>query len=723
MEAKEALAKEKVYGAEGADEARAAGLYERYPLVDPVMFQVVANGLVSTCREMGTTMMRTAYSPIFVDGLDFSCGILDARAEMVAQAEYCPSHLNSMAYAAAWAIMEIGVEHLEPGDVILHNDPYRGGTHLNDFNVMKPVFDDGEFVAIACNRAHQIDVGGRALAGFPGDADEIFQEGVTCPPERWYKGGVEDTDVLDMLLANVRQPYIQVGDFAAQLASCVTAERRLQEFCVRYGSAALLECFEALQDYSERRMRAEIEAMPDGVFQFDDFADDDGITPDPIRVAAQITIAGDEIEIDFSDSSGQVAGPMNATYGITSSGVFNALLQVSDPHIPVNSGALRAMTIVAPRSSVVNAEHPRPTMGGSTDLSIRIIEACMGAFAQAVPDRVIAATYGTTNNFTGGATDPETGFRWLWYFFNEGGWGARSAKDGWNEIFQATGNCNDYPTEILEPKHPITVESLSLSTDREGAGTWRGGYGLTKTYRFHLDAEVNLIGERHRFSPWGLFGGLPADTNAVLYCPAGSDEFVPFDRAFGVASPSKFGNVKTKAGDRFRLVQSGGGGRGNPLARDPENVLRDVEDELVSADRARSVYGVLVEATEEGSGWRLDREATARERSARRDERAPNQVAGGTVTVCDASMAVRGTADPRAYRESRSDRLVNAAREAVDESICRADCPKRGDGHRCPYWSGEALKFWGADTLSEWTRRHCPQSADLLPAFERRRLY
>jgi N-methylhydantoinase B/oxoprolinase/acetone carboxylase alpha subunit len=274
METTDGLSREKVYGAAEPGEAHAVGLYDDYPLVDPVMFQVLANGLVSTCREMGTTMMRTAYSPIFVDGLDFSCGILDAQAEMVAQAEYCPSHLNSMAYAAAWAIMEIGIENLVPGDVILHNDPYRGGTHLNDFNVMKPVFHEGEFIAIACNRAHQIDVGGRALAGFPGDADEIFQEGVICPPVRWYKGGVEETDVLDMLLANVRQPYIQIGDFAAQLASCITAERRLEDFFRRYGSAALIQCFGALQDYSERRMRAEIAAMPDGVYEFDDYADD-----------------------------------------------------------------------------------------------------------------------------------------------------------------------------------------------------------------------------------------------------------------------------------------------------------------------------------------------------------------------------------------------------------------------------------------------------------------
>src|SRR5260370_11222704 len=220
------VSKDKVFG---VDREGVSPLLGKYNLIDPIMFQVIGNGLVSICREMGTTMMRTAYSPIFVDGLDFSCGILDADSQMVAQAEYCPVHLNSMAYAGAWAMMELGYENVVPGDVIMHNDPYRGGTHLNDFNVMKPVFHDGELVAIACNRAHQIDIGGRARAGFPGDANEIYQEGINYPPVRWYKGNVEDKDVFNILLENVRQPYIQMGDFTPQLASVITAEPRIQE--------------------------------------------------------------------------------------------------------------------------------------------------------------------------------------------------------------------------------------------------------------------------------------------------------------------------------------------------------------------------------------------------------------------------------------------------------------------------------------------------------------
>ncbi len=713
------VTKDKVFG---VDREGVSPLLGKYNLIDPIMFQVIGNGLVSICREMGTTMMRTAYSPIFVDGLDFSCGILDADSQMVAQAEYCPVHLNSMAYAGAWAMMELGYENVVPGDVIMHNDPYRGGTHLNDFNVMKPVFHDGELVAIACNRAHQIDIGGRARAGFPGDANEIYQEGINYPPVRWFKGNVEDKDVFNILLENVRQPYIQMGDFTAQLASCITAERRIQEFCKRYGVHAVKQCFAALKDYSERRMRAEIAAMPDGEYEFTDFADDDGINPEPIKVKVTVKISGSDLIADFTGSNRQVEGPMNATYGICSSSVFNALLQVTDPHIPVNFGALRPVTIVAPRGSVINAEHPAPTMGGNTDLSIRIIEAMMGAFAQVVPDRVIAATYGTTNNFTGGCTDPETGFRWLWYLFNEGGWGARPHADGWNEMFQATGNCNDYPTEILESKHPIFVHGLRLSENCEGAGRSRGGYGLTKTYEFLMDSEVNCIGERHKFRPWGLYGGQPAAQNKVLYAPPGSWDFKTFTEAFATKSPSKFGNIKVKAGSRFRLVQTGGGGYGNPLERDPSLVLADVEDELVSIDRAKAEYGAVIRRVDEGTGYELDVEATKRLRQQRSGESIPNRVNNGAVTVDDAAIKARSMDIP-VVMESRTDRIIASAKAALDERICKEECPKQADGRRCPFYSAEARQFWGGYTLAMWSKENCLQAERILPLFQYKRIY
>ena len=250
--------------------------FGKYPHIDPVTFQVISSGLESICREMGTTMVRTAYSPIFVDGQDFSCALLDDISELVATANYDPSHLSAMSYASEWAVMEIGYENLRPGDVIIHNDPYRGGTHLADFTVIKPVYYKDQLLAMAVSRAHHLDVGGKSIGGFPGDATEIYAEGFRLPPVRWYKEGVEQHDIFDTLLLNVRIPWIQVGDFKAQLASAITAENRLIEFCEKYGIEAVKETMQARKDYSEKRMRADIAEIPDGKYVYEDFMDDDG---------------------------------------------------------------------------------------------------------------------------------------------------------------------------------------------------------------------------------------------------------------------------------------------------------------------------------------------------------------------------------------------------------------------------------------------------------------
>ncbi|MBW1713336.1 MAG: hydantoinase B/oxoprolinase family protein, partial [Deltaproteobacteria bacterium] len=375
--------------------------------IDPITFQIVGRGLESVAREMGTTMMRTAYSSIFVEGLDFSCAVLDRWAEMAAQANYNPVHLGAMAYAAEWSVMEIGYENLHPGDVLIHNDPYRGGTHITDVTVVKPVFYEDRLVAMAANRAHQLDMGGMTPGGFAGNATEITQEGLILPPVKWYDRGKEVRDIFDIILSNVRLPNIQIGDFEAQLASCLTAERRILEMCRKYGTDVIIDILAELKDYSERRMRAEIQAMPDGVYEHEDFIDNDGITDDPYRIKVAIKINGPDITFDYTGSSPQCLGPMNAVYGITASSTYNSLLSVSDPDIPVNHGCFRPVKIIAPRGTIVNSEKPGPTFGGNTDTSIRIMDACWGAFAQAIPERVTASTYGAINSFTGGGYDDE----------------------------------------------------------------------------------------------------------------------------------------------------------------------------------------------------------------------------------------------------------------------------------------------------------------------------
>jgi N-methylhydantoinase B/oxoprolinase/acetone carboxylase alpha subunit len=688
--------------------------------VDPVTFQVIGSGLVSICREMGTTMCRTAYSPIFVDGLDFSCGIMDNTGLMIAQAEYSPCHLNSMSYSASWAIMELGLENLRPGDVILHNDPYRGGTHLNDVNCIKPIFAGDELVAIAVNRAHQIDVGGKARAGFAGDATDLFSEGLIIPPVKWWSAGIEDSAITEIFCRNVRQPYVQRADLGAQLASCYTAERRILALCEKYGRAVVLDCFEDLKDYAEQRMRAEIEDMPDGTYGFCDFADDDGINQDPIRIEATVTIRGDELTVDFTGSGAQVTGPMNATYGITSSAVWNAIMQVtSDPTIPINQGRFRPVRIVAPRGSILNAQDPRPTMGGNAELHIRICETVMGCFVQAMPERVIAACYGCVNNFTGGALDPTTGKFWLYYFYSAGGWGARATKDGWDDVYHQAGNALDYPIEVLESQLPIRYWAKRLSEGYAGAGTFRGGFGATRVIEVLARSEINAVGERHKFGGWGIYGGRPARPNAILLKRKGDEDYRPLT-AFGARSLSKFSNVPVEPGDRFALVQSGGGGYGHPAERDAALVLRDLEDELITIEEARDTYGMVTRR--DGWDYSVDSEATAALRRELLQQQTPNMVKG-CIALDDALYAEWSKSTPAPPLSQAEDAVIGRARDSIDGDACRTQCVKAGSEHRCPYHNAEALSYWSVDNLRQWTKNHCPQREAVLPHFPLERIY
>lgn len=700
--------------------ATAEDVFQRYPRVDRVMFQVIGSGLVSVCREMGTAMTRTAYSPIFVDGLDFSCGILDRYGLMVAQAAYSPVHLNSMTHAASWAVMEIGIENLEAGDVILHNDPYRGGTHLNDVNCIMPLFVEGDLVAIAVNRAHHIDIGGKAKAGFAGDATDLFTEGMIIPPVKWWRAGQEDQDITEMFLRNVRQPYVQRADLSAQFASCLTAQRRLTEMCEKYGTQEVADCFEALKDWAEIRMRDEIRAMPDGSYNFVDFADDDGITADSIRLECTLNIDGDEIVVDFSGSGPQVAGPLNSTYGITSSAVWNAIMQVTaDPTIPINAGRLRPVSFTFPRGSILNAEDPRPTMGGNAELHIRICETVMGCFAQAMPDRVIAGCYGCVNNFSGGGLDEETGDLWLFYLYSAGGWGARKTKDGWDEIYHQAGNALDYPVEILESQLPIRYVGKNMSEGHAGAGRFRGGYGARRSIRFLQPGEINAVGERHKYGGWGLNGGKPALPNGILV--QRSDESTPQSlTASGLVSSSKFSNVPVEPGDEVTLLQSGGGGFGSPLERDPELVLRDVEDELITREEAERDYGVAI--SQHGFDYSLDEKRTSELRTQRQGEEHPFVIGAG-INVDEAAFEEHGRKQAIARSSHPESETIRAAQAALDLDVCRHECPKRADPQVCPFHNSEALEYWSAENLHRWSRQHCMQKRALQPFFRVARIY
>jgi N-methylhydantoinase B/oxoprolinase/acetone carboxylase alpha subunit len=569
--------------------------------VDPITLQVVREGLISLCRSMGYTMSRTAYSPIFSEGFDFSCALFDSGAEMVAQAEFNPVHLGSMPYAVEWSIKEIGLENLYPGDVILHNDTYRGGTHLPDFTMMAPVFVDNELVAIPAVRAHQIDVGGSTPGGFPGDATEIFQEGIRVPPIKVHERGREVSDIWKLLLSNIRVPEIVHGDFRAMFGALKVAEKRIEEYVIKYGSQVFTQILDDIKDYSERRMRAEIVKLPDGVYEFEDFLDDDGVGTENIRICCRLTIDGDIVVADFDKCDSQVSGPVNATFGVTASQVYTVLFQMTDPEMPSNHGAFRPIKILAPPGSVVNANYPAACFGGNVETSSRIMDVLLGCFLQAVPERVIGSCFGTCQNFTAGSIHPETGEYSIIYVYHEGGWGARANADGLTAEINPIGNDMNQPVEIFETKFPWRYEEYALNEDSGGPGRQRGGLGIRQRMRSLAEtATINLIADRYLRPPWGILGGkspLPSIgghyNDFRVQLPTEST-FAHATEIFGTESPSKFARKRIPKGTVVENTTTGGGGYGDPYTRELAEVHEDVIDGYVSRGSAQTEYGVVL---------------------------------------------------------------------------------------------------------------------------------
>jgi N-methylhydantoinase B/oxoprolinase/acetone carboxylase alpha subunit len=670
--------------------------------LDAVLTRVLARAFSSICAEMGHATIRTAVSAVFVEGRDFSCALLDPRAELVAAANYDPSHLSAMALTAEYALMELGHEHLAEGDVIVVNDPYRGGGHLTDIAVLRPVFAEGELLGLAMNRGHHIDVGGMAVAGFPGTARSIFQEGIRIPPVKWFEGGAERRQVMDLILLNVRFPQAQLGDFQAQLASCVAAEQRLRALVERHGLATVRAAMQAVKDHSERLMRHAIAAIPDGAYRFADLVDDDGVGGGPYRIAVELRVEGDAATIDFAGTSAQADGPINSSYGNTIGSCFNAFLHAFGAGIDFNGGCFRPIRFAVPRGSFLNPVPPAPVFGGVTEVSIRVIDAISGALAQAVPGSVAAASYGTCLNVAGGGFDAARGRDYGFYFFQEGGWGGTAVRDGWTSVPNPTSNFNDFPVEVLEEELPLRCLEVALHEGSGGAGRHRGGLGTRRTYELLADGcELNALGERFTVAPYGLAGGLPGRPNALLHARPG-EALRPFAEAFEIRSPSKFAALPLHRGDRFSLVTGGGGGYGDPLERPPEEVAADVADALVSVAEARDLYGVVVSA--DGA---VEAAATADARAAAAVPAAePDAACGWTAAPIPAVPAPPSTG--RAAEDAAAAaRLAATVQARIGDDPCRTRCPKGGDPVRCPFHHPFALDFWDAAGLERWALRHC----------------
>jgi N-methylhydantoinase B len=557
---------------------------------DPATFEIVKNSLYKIAEEMRVVLAKTAYSPLLKSAGDYSCGIFDARGAMVAQGPDLPIHLGSMPDAVR-AIVAAFAADVHEGDVFIHNDPYFGGSHLPDINVVRPAFHDGQLLGYACLRAHWPDVGS-ATPGSYGAVTDIFGEGIRLPPVRLISRGVLDADLEKVILANVRTPEERKGDLGAQLAATLRATERLQALARRYGSGAVVGYMAQVMDYSERLMRAALVDLPDGAGAFEDFCDGDGIADDalgkdaPFRIRLSVKKSGDRLIVDFAGTDPQVKGPMNAPLSVTASGVYCGLKTAIDPNnlIPPNSGSWRAIEISAPAGSVVNAAFPAPVVYANHEMSHRVADMVMGALARFLPEQVMACSQGTSAILTLGGVDPRTGRHYVSYETVKGGFGARPNKDGINCIASGISNTMNTPVEVMEMSFPVRIERYAINPDSGGAGRYRGGCGAVRVWRLleGADATGALCMERMTSPPFGLLGGKAGAAAAVTLTTAdGATRPLPGKGAFSAP-----------AGSVIEMITPGSGGFGSPSARDPMAIGRDLLDGYVSAASAQRDYGI-----------------------------------------------------------------------------------------------------------------------------------
>ena len=543
---------------------------------DPIRLEVYKNLFAAVAEEMGVVLRKASYSPNIKERRDYSCAIFDAQGEMIAQAAHIPVHLGSMPLSVRAAIEnyhsqnESGVGNrsvgkgLNPGDSIILNDPYQGGTHLPDITLVTPVFvrgknneisESGEsfspiLIGFVASRAHHADVGGMTPGSMP-IAREIYQEGLIIPPIKFYDRGQLNQAAWDLILANVRTPLERSGDLMAQIAANQRGSIRFQELVKRYGYDEISTYMDALLAYTERMTRHLLEEIPDGSYKFEDYLDDDGICSQPILISVTITIDGDNAIVDFSESAVQQKGSMNAVLAITLSAVYYVFRCLLGLDVPNNSGCLRPIQVIAPHGRVVNATSPAPVAGGNVETSQRIVDVLLGALAQAYPGRIPAASQGTMNNVTIGGWDESKGESFTYYETIGGGLGALSYANGLSAHHSHMTNTLNTPVEALEYAYPLKVLRYEIRKGSGGKGKFSGGDGIIRELETLVDAQVTLLTDRRRLSPYGLYGGSPGT--------AGENILIRGENVQSI--PSK-GTINLQKGDKLLILTPGGGGYG-----------------------------------------------------------------------------------------------------------------------------------------------------------------
>jgi len=551
-------------------------------VIDPIKFEVIRNALTQAAEEMAIALRRSAYSTNVKTRQDFSCAFFDKNLRSVAQAFTQPVHLGSFVRHVPVAVKRYGPENLSPGDMILSNDPYGGGVHLNDISLIGPVYYDNQLVGYTACLAHHVDVGGGAPASV-GAFREVFQEGIIIPPIKFVANGELDDDLFRLVLSQIRSKRETSGDFRAQIASNRTGALRINEIIDRYGIDEFDHYIDEIIEYTDRRTRAEVAKLPKGVFQAEGFVDNDGFTDDVVKLAVKITIDEKGVRFDTSGSDPQRRAPVNSTFAQTFSACAYALRSLMDRDLPVNDGFYRYVDVDAPEGTVTNCVHPAPVVGG-WETHVRLNDLIFEALSSALPDAVCAGTKSMQCHSGFGGENHETGEYYCFLETLAGGYGARSTSDGPDAVQSHGQNTENAPVEETESNYPVRITRYELVPDSEGPGEFRGGLGLRRDYMFPEEATFTILADRDKFGPRGLFGGEHGGKSVYALIKDGNEEHL-----------SSKTTVQLQPGEVISYRTSGGGGYGEPFKRDPKLILEDVLQGKISPQRARERYGVAVD--------------------------------------------------------------------------------------------------------------------------------
>jgi N-methylhydantoinase B len=555
--------------------------------LDPVQLAVIQHGLRQVAGEMDLVHEKTSFSPVISEGFDRSNGIYDRETgEVLAQGEMgLPIFIGVMQFTTR-AVIERRRD-LEPGDIILVNDPYLGGTHLMDVKMVTPFYYQERLWCFLSNTGHWPDTGGMVPGGFNSTATEIQQEGLRIPPVKLYRRGVMDQDIAAMVLTNIRVPEERIGDIKAQVGALQVGERRLTELLDRYGAEAVDAAIVEMKRRSERQMRAHIADIPDGTYSFTSWHDSDGVVFEKLAIRLDMTVRGSDIDFDLSRSSLACRGPMNSPWASTKSAIYLAMKHIF-PDVPINAGCFAPLHVAKPEGTFLAAEYPRPVAGAAAEVSQRVVEAVFGAMGQAIPERLFAAPAGTSGNFTLGGYDPEMQRHYIMYMFSGGGYGGSWEGDGLTNGCSTIGISKTQPIEVLEQHYPILYEEYALREGSAGPGCNRGGFGVN--YRVRLlrgEGKASFVMDHGAVGPPGLAGGGEGGRNEIAVRQGGTVTTPPHI--------SKGEDYAMRAGDWVQVRTPGGGGCGDPAIRDPALVQQDVRRGYLTPEQAAAEYGTRID--------------------------------------------------------------------------------------------------------------------------------